>query len=233
MEYHLHRLANFQRFHVAVDDVRQHARAFFELYVCHDVRAIAIVSLAATVHREAVDRAAPAGFEPGYVEAAARRAERARIPDHRVARAAAWQQQLGLRRGVPERLGFRIDLRRRRWQPHLGCVCHASSWPRINVALPIREPMEPPVPCASAMSQLGTCTSGFDSPRNCRTASRILVIPPRLAGWLLHNPPPSVLKGSLPPGESSAPSCTNWPPLPFSQKPRSSICSSTVIVKES
>ena len=33
----------------------------------------------------------------------------------------------------------------------------------------------------------------------------ILVMPPRLVGWLLHSPPPSVLNGSLPtPGDQVA-----------------------------
>ena len=58
-----------------------------------------------------------------------------------------------------------------------------------------------------------------------------LVMPPRLAGWLLHSPPPSVLKGSLPTPEIKLPSETNLPPWPRSQKPMSSICCSTVMVK--
>ena len=89
----------------------------------------------------------------------------------------------------------------------------------IRVALPWRVPSEPPVPCASARSQFGTCTSGCASPRSWRTASITLVMPPRLAGWLLHSPPPSVLNGSLPTPEIRLPSATNLPPLPFSQKP--------------
>jgi hypothetical protein len=56
-------------------------------------------------------------------------------------------------------------------------------------------------------------------------------MPPRLAGWLLHSPPPSVLNGSLPTPEIRLPSATNRPPWPFSQKPRSSIWISTVMVK--
>ena len=69
------------------------------------------------------------------------------------------------------------------------------------------------------------------SPRSCRTASMTLVMPPRFAGWLLHSPPPSVLNGSLPTPEIRLPSATNRPPSPFAQKPRSSICISTVMVK--
>ncbi|CKU20011.1 Uncharacterised protein [Mycobacterium tuberculosis] len=56
-------------------------------------------------------------------------------------------------------------------------------------------------------------------------------MPPRLAGWLLHRPPPSVLNGSLPMPEMRLPSITNLPPSPFLQKPRSSSCISTVMVK--
>src|SRR5206468_10187850 len=66
----------------------------------------------------------------------------------------------------------------------------------MTVALPWRVPSEPPVPCASAMSQFFTWTLGCASPRSCRTASTTFVSPPRLAGWLLQSPPPSVLNGS-------------------------------------
>jgi len=52
-----------------------------------------------------------------------------------------------------------------------------------------------------------------------------------IAGWLLQRPPPSVLKGSLPWPAIRLPSDTNAPPFPFSQKPRSSSCISTVMVK--
>ena len=40
------------------------------------------------------------------------------------------------------------------------------------------------------------------------------VMPPRLDGWLLPSPPPSVVIGSRPSGATSAPSDTNAPP-PF------------------
>ena len=102
---------------------------------------------------------------------------------------------------------------------------------KMTVALPWRRPSEPPVPCASARSQFLTCTAGWASPRSWRTASRTLVRPPRLPGWLLHRPPPSVLNGSLPTPEIRLPSATSFPPLPFSAKPRSSSCISTVMVK--
>ena len=44
-------------------------------------------------------------------------------------------------------------------------------------------------------------------------------------------PPPSVLNGSLPLPEIRLPSATNLPPSPFLQKPRSSSCTTTVMVK--
>ena len=49
---------------------------------------------------------------------------------------------------------------------------------------------------------------GCASPRSWRTASITLVMPPRLAGWLLQSPPPSVLKGSLPTPLIRLPSAT-------------------------
>ena len=101
----------------------------------------------------------------------------------------------------------------------------------IRVALPCRVPREPPVPWASATSQFFTCTLGCASPRSWRTASTTLVSPPRLAGWLLHSPPPSVLKGSLPVPEMRLPSATSLPPCPFALNPRSSSVMSTVMVK--
>ena len=108
-------------------------------------------------------------------------------------------------------------------------IAHSRSM--ISVAAPWRVPSEPPVPCAMARSQLGTCTLGCASPRSWRTASITLVMPPRLVGWLLQRPPPSVLNGSLPTPEIRLPSATNLPPSPFLQKPRSSSCISTVMVK--
>src|SRR5262245_21359015 len=102
---------------------------------------------------------------------------------------------------------------------------------RMTVAPTWRVTREPPVPCASTMSWLLTCTFGCASPRAWRTASMTLVMPPRLPGWFEHSPPPSVLKGSFPTPDIRLPSATNLPPCPFSQKPRSSICMTTVIVK--
>src|SRR5579864_606196 len=88
---------------------------------------------------------------------------------------------------------------------------------RMQVEAACRTPRSPPVPCAMARSQFGTWTLGWASPRNCRTASMIFVMPPRLTGWLLHKPPPSVLKGNLPTPEMRLPSATNLPPSPFAE----------------
>jgi outer membrane receptor protein involved in Fe transport len=102
----------------------------------------------------------------------------------------------------------------------------------MSLSLNIRNLLDtPPVPWASTRSAFFTCTAGWASPRAWRTASITLVMPPRLAGWLLHNPPPSVLNGSLPTPLIRLPSATKAPPLPFSQKPRSSSCTTTVMVK--
>ena len=60
-----------------------------------------------------------------------------------------------------------------------------------------------------------TCTSGCASPRSWRTASITLVMPPRLAGWLLQRPPPSVLKGSRPTPAMRLPSATKRAALPL------------------
>src|SRR3954454_20497548 len=139
---------------------------------------------------------------------------------------AALDQEFALRGGVPERLCLRVLLR----GGIFFWVCHHTR-SRMAVEAAWRTPSRPPVPCAMARSQFGTCTFGCASPRNCRTASRILVMPPRLTGWLLHRPPPSVLNGSLPTPEIRLPSATNLPPSPFLQKPTSSSCIMTVLLK--
>src|SRR5262245_37091180 len=138
------------------------------------------------------------------------------------------QQQTPFARAGDERL---VVGRRAGRRHHAGLGVHRQPLSRIKVELACRAPRLPPVPCASASAQFLTCTAGCASPRNWRTASITFVMPPRLAGWLLHSPPPSVLNGSLPEPEIRLPSATKRPPSPFLQKPRSSICSSTVIVK--
>src|ERR1700759_859151 len=141
---------------------------------------------------------------------------------------AALDKEFALGGRVPERFRLRTALRRRVF--HL-VVHHTRS--RIQVDAVWRTPSRPPVPWTSARSQFGTCTLGCAWPRNCRTASMILVMPPRLTGWLLHRPPPSVLNGSLPVPEIRLPSATNLPPSPLAQKPRASRVTSTVMVNES
>ena len=64
-----------------------------------------------------------------------------------------------------------------------------------------RDPSEKPEPCTTASSHDGTCSSGCASPRSCRTASIVRIMPPRMSGWLFDSPPPSVLSGSTPFGD--------------------------------
>src|SRR6266478_773229 len=127
---------------------------------------------------------------------------------------AAANQESALRGGIPKRLRFRVRFGSGDFSHRHGL--HSRS--RIRVAPACRVASEPPVPWASARSQFLTCTAGCASPRNWRTASITLVMPPRLAGWLLHSPPPSVLNGSLPLPEIRLPSATNFPPSPFLQR---------------
>src|SRR5690606_13465393 len=133
--------------------------------------------------------------------AVAERAEEARIPVRLAALRAEGKKETPLAGGAIEGLGLRVA-RRRRDDARLRH--HTSSM--ISVAAEWRAPRRPPVPCARARSQFATCTAGCASPRNCRTASMILVIPPRLAGWLLQRPPPSVFQGSRPIPEMRLPS---------------------------
>ncbi len=69
------------------------------------------------------------------------------------------------------------------------------------------------------------------SPRNWRVASTSRNMP-YWPGCVYESPPPFVFIGSAPPGPS-LPSSTNAPPSPLAQKPRSSRCSSAVMVNES
>src|SRR5271166_4238886 len=180
-------------------------------------------------HAVGVDRAVARSLLQLRFVAEAEWADRAGIIMHRAAGGAFADHQLAPFGCLPERLGFGIGLRGLDLAFLSRHLAHSLSM--ITVAAPCLVPSEPPVPCANARSQFLTCTAGWASPRNWRTASTTLVRPPRFAGWLLHNPPPSVLNGNLPVPEIRLPSETNLPPWPFSQKPRSSICISTVIVK--
>src|SRR6266481_5050568 len=123
---------------------------------------------------------------------------------------AALDQELASGGGVPEQFGLGIAL----WCRVFRFIGHYTR-SRMQVEAAWRTPSRPPVPWASARSQFGTCTFGCASPRSWRTASMILVMPPRLTGWLLQRPPPSVLNGSLPTPEIRLPSATNLPPSPF------------------
>src|SRR5689334_8786940 len=96
-------------------------------------------------------------------------------------------EQLALAGRIPEGLGFGVDRRGGdlallllRLLLSLGHRAHSRSM--MTVAAACLVPSEPPVPCARAISQLFTCTAGCASPRNCRTASRTLVNPPRFDG---------------------------------------------------
>src|SRR5207302_2433305 len=141
-------------------------------------------------HAVGVDRAAARSFLPFELVAEAERAVRARIEMHFAAGGAFLDQQLALRRGIPEGLGLRVDRRGGDLALLLLSFGHrAHSRSMITVAPACLVPSEPPVPCASATSQLLTCTAGWASPRNWRTASNTLVNPPRFDGWLLHSPP--------------------------------------------
>src|SRR4029079_3825004 len=155
---------------------------------------------------------------------------RARVEMRLAAGGALLDQQFALGRGVPE--GLRLGVDRMLCDLAVLCWPHRSySLSRTTVAAACRVPSEPPVPCASARSQFFTCTAGCASPRSCRTASSTFGRPPRFDGWLLQRPPPSVLNGNLPTPAIRLPSLTKRPPCPFSQKPRSSSCMMTVIVK--
>src|SRR5208283_4286246 len=120
----------------------------------------------------------------------------ARIIMGRAAGEAFADHQLACRGGVPERLALEVG--HRGLDLALLALHRAHSLSMMTVAAPCLVPSEPPVPCAKARSQFLTWTAGCASPRNWRTASTTLVSPPRLDGWLLQRPPPSVLKGNLP-----------------------------------
>src|SRR5699024_8966719 len=88
----------------------------------------------------------------------------------------------------------------------------------------------PPLPLTRESLELFNCLSP-PSPRSCRTASTNKNNP-YIPGCQYDNPPPFVFTGNFPPG-AMVPSSTNLPPSPFSQKPRSSKNSKTLIVKAS
>src|SRR6266702_3154317 len=222
LEHHFHLLADLQRRQIAIDEIGLERRAFLQRDVADRVRTCRRLPHQAV----GVDRPLARTLLPHRLVGVAERADRAREVVRLAACRAALDHELALLGRFPERGGLRIGHGGRIL---LGFAHHTRS--RIAVEAAWRTPRRPPVPWAMARSQFLTCTFGCASPRNCRTASMILVMPPRLTGWLLQSPPPSVLNGNLPTPEIRLPSATNLPPSPFLQKPRSSICISTVMVK--
>src|SRR5690606_32460586 len=147
-----------------------------------------------------IDGAGAGARLPFRALAEAVRAERARVEMRLAAVAAAPEEEPAFRGGIEVGLDLGID-KRGRDRTHSRTVFSGHSrysLSRISVALPWRDDSTPPMPCTSASSRFGTCTSGCASPRSWRTASMIFVMPPRLAGWLLQRPPPSVLNASFP-----------------------------------
>src|SRR5882724_2787323 len=171
-------LPDLDRLRVAVDEIGEHLRPFGQLDEGEDVLADPGVFVAAPGRdREAVDAAPARGLKPGQVLAVAGRAHHPGPPEGSAAVVTPGQEQPPLRRRVPERSSFRGDGRNVNGQGR-----HASSRPRITVALPIRVESHPRVPWARAKRQSGTCTAGWASPRTCRTASMIFVMRPRFCG---------------------------------------------------
>src|SRR5205085_11559636 len=118
-------------------------------------RGLAVGAGAAARDGEAVDRALAARVVPRRVGAAAVRAEEARVPDRHAAVVAALEQEAAFGGGVPELLGVEVRAGRRGRQGG-----HASSCPRMRVALPMRVARLPPVPWARTIWQSGTWTAG-------------------------------------------------------------------------
>src|SRR4030081_2403145 len=208
-EHHLDLLADPQLVHVAVDEIGQQRGTFLQCHVTHRVRPCRGFAHQA----EGIDLALARAFFPHRLVGEAERAQRARKVMRFAAGGAALDQELALGGSIPERLGLGIAL----WCRVFRFIGHYTR-SRMQVEAAWRTPSRPPVPWAMARSQFGTCTFGCASPRSCRTASMIFVMPP-------------VLNGSLPTPEIRLPSDTNLPPSPFLQKPRSSSCISTVMVK--
>src|SRR4051794_34134272 len=222
LEHHFYLLSDLQRAQIAIDKIGLQRGAFLQRDVADRVRP----ACRFTHQAERIDRALAGSLLPHRLVGKAERTDRTGKIMRLAAGSAALDQEFSLLCGFPERRGFGVALRRRIFF----CFSHYTR-SRMAVEAAWRTPSNPPVPCATARSQFFTCTLGCASPRNCRTASMILVMPPRLTGWLLHSPPPSVLKGSLPTPEIRLPSATNLPPSPFPQKPMSSSCIKTVMVK--
>src|SRR6266498_5934450 len=193
----------------------QYARAFGKFDVRDDERVVAgVLALTAAVDRVGVDGAGAGKPFPGEVLGRAVWAAGPWVPDQGAAVGAARGRQCVVGEARLKVGEYRVG--------------HQSSAPSSRVAAAVRKPRLPPWPWTSPTRQSGTWTSSAASPRSWRTASMVRIMPPRESGWLLHRPPPSVLNGSAP-SARSVPPVTNAPPLPFSQKPRSSKEMSTVM----
>src|SRR5450432_2606043 len=173
LEHHLDLLADPELVHVAVDKIGQQRRTFLQRDITDRIRPGCRFAHQA----EGVDLALARALFPHRLVGKTKRTDRARKIMRLAAGGAALDQELALRSCVPERFCLRIALRRRvSW--FVGH--HTRSSMQVEAAW--RTPSRPPVPCASARSQFGTCTFGCASPRSWRTASMILVMPPRLTG---------------------------------------------------
>src|ERR1700722_8071357 len=173
LEHHLHLLADLQLVHVAVDEIGQQRRALLQRDIADRVR-----SRRGLAHQaEAVDLALARAFPPPRLVGEAERADRARKIMRFAAGGAAFYQQLALDGLLPEMPGLGSALRRRVFDFR---VHHTRS--RMQGDAAWRTPGSPPVPWATARSQFLTCTLVCACPRSCRTASMILVMPPRLTG---------------------------------------------------
>src|SRR6202035_3170438 len=126
---------------------------------------------------EGVDLRLARTFLPHGLVGEAERTDRAREIMRFAARGAALEHQLALGGLFPEMRGLGIGHRLGIFH---GISHHTRS--RMQVDAAWRTPSSPPVPCAMARSQFGTCTLGCACPRNCRTGSMILVMAPRLTG---------------------------------------------------
>src|SRR4051794_36030817 len=173
LEHHLDLLTDLQRIDVAVDKIGLQRRSFLQRDIADRIRPGGRFAHQA----EGVDRPLPRAFLPHRLVGKTERTDRAREIMRLAARGAALDQEFALLRRIPERRRFRIALRRGVFR---FAVHYTRS--RMHVEAAWRTPSNPPVPCAMARSQLGTCTFGWACPRSWRTASMILVMPPRLTG---------------------------------------------------
>src|SRR5581483_10403705 len=193
LEHHLHLLADLQAVDVAVDDVGLQRRSFLQRDIGDRERA----SRRFPHQTEGVDRRLARTLLPHRLVGEAERADRAREIMRLAAGGAALDHELALPGRFPERRGLGIGLGR----PEFLRISHHTR-SRMQVEAAWRLPSKPPVPCATARSQFFTWTFGCASPRSWRTASMILVWPPRLTGWFLHTLPFNTDGGGL---------CSNHP----------------------